>query len=70
MNYKQAIKHLHKYGVLPTHTREFPIMAGMEFTYPDTKNNKLHQVGHYTKRFTYSADGLLLKEEQIERVFY
>lgn len=51
-------------------TKKFPIMAGMEFTYPGTKNNRLHKVGYYVKQFTFTDDNSLISEKEIKRVFY
>jgi hypothetical protein len=33
MTYKQAVKVLHKTGVMPTYCQTFPIIAGMEFLF-------------------------------------
>lgn len=51
------------------HRKSFPIWAGMQFTYPGTKNDKLHVVGYYTIEFTYNNDGQLVSEKEIKRIF-
>lgn len=48
--------------------KTFPIMAGMQFAYPNTINNKIHKVGSYTVRFWYNEFGQLVKEKTIKRV--
>ena len=53
-----------------TKTKTFPIIAGMQFTYPGTTKDKLHKVGYYRVRFTFTHDHLLIKEETIKRVMY
>ena len=47
--------------------KKFPIMAGMQFTYPDTIKNKIHIVGYKTVRFFYGKDNQLLSEREIKR---
>lgn len=53
-----------------TTEQRYPIMAGMQFTYPGTKNNKMHEVGYYIVRLTWSHDHALVKQKEIKRVFY
>ena len=49
-----------------------PIMAGMQFCYTkgETKNNKIHQVGHYDYEIVTSPLGETLSEKSFNRIFY
>lgn len=48
------------------------IMAGMQFCYTkgETKNNKIHQVGHYDYEIVTSPLGETLSEKLFNRTFY
>jgi len=49
-----------------------PIMAGMKFCYTkgETKDNKIHQVGHYYYEIVTSPMGETLSEKSFNRVIY
>lgn len=48
------------------------IMAGMQFCYTkgETKNNKIHQIGHYDYEIITSTLGETLSEKSFNRTFY
>lgn len=59
------MKHAH------TTTKKSPIYAAMQFTYPGTKNNKMHVVGYKLVRFFYDSPekDCLIDEKEIKRSF-
>lgn len=53
-----------------TTKKTFPILAGMQFTYPGTDKHRMHKIGYYVVQFAWSTDGQLLNERVIKRVLY
>ena len=54
-------------------TKKVPIFAGMEFTYPGTKNNKMRKVGYDIIEFIYRVypdgdDSVLIDQRRVKRV--
>lgn len=50
--------------------KKISIKAGMEFTYPGTKNNKLRIIGYKIMEFIYNIEGQLVGENEMKRVIY
>lgn len=47
--------------------KKIPIYAGMEFTYPGTKNNRIKIIGYKIIEFTYNNEEMLIAEKEIKR---
>lgn len=49
---------------------KMPVFAGMQFTYPDTKNNKISKIGHDVFRHYYDSKekDCQVGSERIKRV--
>lgn len=48
----------------------FDILAGMQFTYPGTRKDKLHTIGHYDVELIYNNIGELISQKTLKKVIY
>jgi len=70
MNTYKIIKHTIDSSGNETTVYRYPIMAGMQFTYSGTKNNKIKKVGYYDFELITNSIGETISEKKINIKMY